>query len=218
MFEIRQFRVTRAALLAAAGALVALFGVVLQWHVMMSRTGGSILAFARFMGYFTIQSNAAVGIWLAATTMGVRITRGRLAGIIAAALLLYMATTAIVYNLVLRAMWAPAGLGRLSDELLHLVSPLMYMLYWLFCADKRALSARHIPIWLLYPALYLIFSLVRGLSGGLYPYPFIDIGRFGLAMVMLNVAVLLALLLILSAVLIAVATRARACPRIGPVS
>jgi hypothetical protein len=36
------------------------------------------------------------------------------------------------------------------------------------------LAFRHIGYWLLYPLVYLIYTLVRGAGTGWYPYPFLN--------------------------------------------
>jgi hypothetical protein len=43
-------------------------------------------------------------------------------------------------------------------------------------------------MWLLFPATYLGYALVRGSFEGRYPYPFIDIGKIGLERALSNSA------------------------------
>ena len=46
-------------------------------------------------------------------------------------------------------------------------------------------------VWLLYPALYLAYALIRGRLEGFYPYPFINVTELGYGKVMTNAAALL---------------------------
>jgi hypothetical protein len=47
------------------------------------------------------------------------------------------------------------------------------------------------PSWLAYPALYLVYSLVRGAITGIDLYPFMNLGKIGDAHMALNALVLL---------------------------
>jgi hypothetical protein len=69
---------------------------------------------------------------------------------------------------------------------------------------KDSLRFQDVPAWLAYPAIYLVYSLVRGAITGVYLYPFIDVEKFGFARVTLNAFVLLCVFLGVSLLLVAI--------------
>jgi hypothetical protein len=73
---------------------------------------------------------------------------------------------------------------------------------------------RDAPGWLLYPAAYLVYSLLRGGLTGWYPYPFLDVPTIGLARVLINGIALLVVFLLMSAIVIAVDKLAARRPRL----
>lgn len=52
--------------------------------------------------------------------------------------------------------------------------PLYLALDWLFVDDRRPISLRRVPWFLVYPAVWLGVVLVRGGTDGWVPYPFLD--------------------------------------------
>ena len=70
----------------------------------------------------------------------------------------------------------------------HYAVPLATFAYWLLCSPgKRALDAGDAVYWLVFPLSYAAFVFVRARVCGTihgtrsaYPYPFLDIGRFGI--------------------------------------
>ncbi|MEO6851234.1 MAG: Pr6Pr family membrane protein, partial [Mucilaginibacter sp.] len=84
-----------------------------------------------------------------------------------------------VYNIILRSLWKPQGFQRLVDELLHLVIPVLFIIFWVVFVPKGLLKWRNILLWMVYPLVYLLIVIVRGMFSGYYPYPFLDINTFG---------------------------------------
>lgn len=76
--------------------------------------------------------------------------------------------------------------------------PLLYLTDWAIFADKRALRYSDVPRWLVFPALYAVYSLLRGLVADWYPYPFLDAGKLGYGAIAINVALVVALFAILA--------------------
>jgi hypothetical protein len=90
------------------------------------------------------------------------------------------------YNLILRQIWKPQGMQRLVDELLHLILPVLSILYWLLFVSKKELKWNNMWGWLLYPLVYIIYTLIRGAIWGFYPYPFVDVNVNGYKTVLIN--------------------------------
>ena len=94
--------------------------------------------------------------------------------------------TGLVYNLLLADTWEPQGIDILSDNLLHRVTPLLYVTFWFISVRGKTMNLAHtLPI-LLFPVTYLIYWLVRGPLVGSYPYFFIDVASYGYAQVLIN--------------------------------
>jgi hypothetical protein len=97
----------------------------------------------------------------------------------------------------------PVGLQQVTDELLHVVVPLLYTLYWLFFAPKGSLKWTHPFRWLAFPAAYLIYAMVRGAAEGFYPYPFINVAELGYVRVLMNCSGLLIIFVIIGFLFVA---------------
>jgi hypothetical protein len=193
------------------------FAVALAWFALAAQAmlllgrvtagGGSAAeALIRYLSYFTVLGNLLVALVFTAN----RFPRGpawwgRFASpSVQAAALTYIVVVAATYQLALRQLWDPAGLQRLVDLLLHALVPLAYLLYWLAYAPKGGLRWREPLVWLLFPALYLGYSLLRHALTGEAPYPFLDPGRGGYAGVARACLVLLAAFLALGWTVVAV--------------
>jgi len=87
--------------------------------------------------------------------------------------------------------------GMLSNDLLHIVAPIMAVLDWLLFDVHGKLQWRYALCWLLYPLVYLAFVLIRGLfvTGPFsypylhYPYPFLNVDKIGYRGVVLNTVI-----------------------------
>ncbi|OJU50510.1 MAG: hypothetical protein BGO03_19235 [Mesorhizobium sp. 61-13] len=103
----------------------------------------------------------------------------------------------LVYATVLAQLWAPEGLLLLCDVLLHYVTPILFVLWWLFAGADGKTRWSDIPYWMLYPIAYLIYALARGQITGEVPYPFLDVEANGVAFVALSALAVTALFLVL---------------------
>ncbi|WP_285665007.1 Pr6Pr family membrane protein [Actinorhabdospora filicis] len=147
------------------------------WHLV--RATGTDDAFnpVNYLSYFTIQSNiigGAVLLWGA-----VRYWRGRAEtaafGSLRGAAALYLATTGVVYHVLLADVDAVNGsTPGVLNLIWHTLLPLVIVLDWLVWPPKLPPAYRDIPVWLIYPLVYGVYTLVRGPVADWYPYPFID--------------------------------------------
>lgn len=178
--------------------------VGLQFYFALShRLSSPLEAVVRFFSYFTIQTNILVGacftfLWLQPKSKGGQFFAQTKT---ITAITLYILIVGLVYNLILRFQWEPQGLEKVADELLHSLNPILVLLYWLFYVDKKELEFKSIFLWLIFPAVYLIYTLIRGHFFHFYPYPFIDVNVLGFNMVMVNSVFMLMAFLIVGFVL-----------------
>ncbi|MEI9425203.1 Pr6Pr family membrane protein [Mesorhizobium sp. Cs1299R1N1] len=85
----------------------------------------------------------------------------------------------IVYATVLARLWQPQGLFLLCDVLLHYVTPVLFVLWWLISGADGKTRWSDISWWVVYPIAYLAYALARAPLAGEVPYPFLDIARNG---------------------------------------
>ncbi|WP_299530108.1 Pr6Pr family membrane protein [uncultured Streptomyces sp.] len=82
-----------------------------------------------------------------------------------------------------------------ADLLLYTAAPLAVTADWLLLTPPRTLRLRFLPLWLLYPAAYLTYVLIRGYllpdgSPDRYAYAFLDVDTYGYPDVLAHALVL----------------------------
>jgi len=145
-----------------------------------------------FFSFFTIDSNIlTVVVFLLGAVLLLRSRREdpRWFGIGRAAVTAYMATTGIVYNTLLRGVEVSEGATLAwSNEILHVVGPILVVIDWLFAPGRRALEWKAIWVIVSFPIVWALYTMVRGpfvldpssqvlvpdYVIGWYPYPFLN--------------------------------------------
>ncbi len=154
----------------------------------------------RYFSFFTILTNLIVAICcsmlLSKSNPGIKIFFSQQNTLTAIAV--YITIVGLVYNFILRFLWKPEGLQWVVDELLHSVIPLLFILFWLLFVPKGKLFWKSVLAWLLYPLIYLVFVLFRGIPSSFYPYPFIDVDKIGYYKTFINSAGMLLAFLAIS--------------------
>jgi len=128
-----------------------------------------------FLSFFTNLSNifAAVVFITSALYLVKQRQPSRTDDTIRGASVLYMAITGIVYGTLLTDV--PVGLlVPWVNVLLHYIMPIVVVADWLYQPQKTKLPNKTVLLWLIFPALYLVYSLIRGAFIGWYPYPFLN--------------------------------------------
>lgn len=178
-------------------AILAWFALILQLYIML-RAGSAaginpITSLINFLSYFTILSNLLVAISLSAVLLSPASPIGSFFSNVQSqtAIAVYIFIVGLVYNLVLRDIWSHAGWQLLADNLLHVMVPVAYLLCWFIFTDRKVLKWQDLLLWLIFPAVYLIYSLIRGTVNNWYPYPFLHAGQLGYAKVAINSALIL---------------------------
>lgn len=97
---------------------------------------------------------------------------------IRSAMAVYMTVVAVVYHLLLSGLWQPEGLTRLADEMFHTWVPLAVVIVWLMGEPQRV-PLKRVPFYLVFPSIYLAYSLIRGAFSNYYPYFFLDVAELG---------------------------------------
>ncbi|MFM2077160.1 MAG: hypothetical protein RJA49_1050 [Actinomycetota bacterium] len=125
--------------------------------------------------FFTIQSNVLAALTLLGLEFGVITAPRRLAEAARPAVVLYMSMTGIVYAVLLAPAAADVGLtAKWVDAVVHVIAPLVVAADWFLAPPERRPETADIPRWLIFPVLWLVYSLLRGALVNWYPYPFLD--------------------------------------------
>lgn len=125
-----------------------------------------------FLSYFTIQSNLiGVGALLATAVAGRR--RGRAVDWWRGAASVYLTVTFVVVILLLSNVDVGLQLAWV-DFVLHKLFPVVVVADFLLDPPRGRLAVRDAALWLVFPLLWLAYTMVRGPIAGWYPYPFLD--------------------------------------------
>lgn len=185
---------------ATVGAIAAIATVCFQLYLFINdSTKGIGVVLIRFFSYFTILSNIAVSIcfFAIAFTKQNQLQFWKL-NTTKTAILVYILVVGIVYNAVLRSLWVPTGAQKLVDEMLHVLIPLLFLLYWWLFTKKTAFHRSHVTKSLLFPLIYLVWVLIYGAFSNWYPYPFVDAFNHGYPKAAISSVVLLGVFGLLS--------------------
>lgn len=186
-------------------AAIAWFAVLTQYYLMINNRVASIFETTiRFFSFFTILTNSLVAIYF---TLSLLKKKNGYQSIIdkpgtLTAITVYITIVGLVYQIILRHIWEPTGTQMIVDELLHTIIPLLVIVFWYLYEEKISVTYKQIPLWLIYPFIYLIFILNRGYFSNFYPYPFVDVGSLGFSKVLTNSAGLIVLFICISALFI----------------
>jgi hypothetical protein len=193
---------------AGSAALLAWLGLGLQLSVVLQVRQGEGLGVAggviNFLGYFTIWTNllAALALSCHALKLQSRFARAIIRPDTMTGIASCIALVGITYHSLLRRLWDPAGTQLLADNLLHSAVPALFLIFWwLFVAPMHA-GWRVALRWAIFPAIYLLFALLRGAIDGFYAYPFIDVSQLGYGVVFINAIGVLITFLAVALVLI----------------
>lgn len=175
------------------GTVVGCTALILQFYITISYSPQSGLTYfqsvIKFFSFMTILTNILVTL----TYMIPLLSPGSKWGLyfqrpfVQSGVLVYILIVGIIYHFMLAHIWDPQGLEKFVDILLHYVMPAFYLLYWLINTEKGGQKIINCIIWLSYPLAYIIYILIRGHFSGMYPYPFIDVSKFGFETVLKNI-------------------------------
>ena len=170
----------------AAAALVAIAcwaGLAVQFSATYAEQHDAARTLWILARYFTIITNLIVALVMTAVATGRRVSPLILGGITLAILLV-----GIVYAFLLQHLYTMTGAAKVADVVLHKVTPLLMLLWWLLFAPRAKLRWNAPLWWAAYPLVYFIYAIARGLNDGKYPYPFLDIGHLGWLQTAINAA------------------------------
>ena len=156
------------------------------------------------LSYFTILSNLIIAISL---TIGLVASQSKIGRFFAkssvqSALTTYIIIVSLIYNFILRSSRAQPIIELIYDNLLHVVTPVMFLIRWIIYIPKGELRWTHGLKWLSFPLAYFIYSLIRGKIVNWYPYPFVDLRKINTSELFRNALIVLFLFFAVGQVLI----------------
>ncbi|MBS1512525.1 MAG: Pr6Pr family membrane protein [Bacteroidetes bacterium] len=194
---------------ALAAAIAGWFALLLQCILILQNRQASLAeTLIRYFSFFTILSNIFITVSFSmiakkdiAKEKDSFFTRPQTF----TAITVYMTIVGIIYNVILRFIWSPEGWDRVADEMLHVLMPILTLIFWFTFVPKLSITWKHITPWLIFPLLYLVYSLVRGSFYNWYPYPFLNVKTLGFSQVLINSAGVTAVFIVVSVIFVGIA-------------
>jgi len=190
------------------GLVVGIVALVLQFAISMQayRAAGRDVpgALGMFFSYYTILANIALVLVYLSELVPWRwlelFRKLDITGMMVANMVLVMTFV----HFFLRGLFPFTGLFLICDTLLHYVTPILYLVWWIVAVRHGPLVIRRVPIMLLPTFAYFLYVIARGAWVHEYPYPVLNVARLGYGHVLLNAVYLTAGLGALMLVVIAV--------------
>ncbi|WP_067840121.1 Pr6Pr family membrane protein [Amphibacillus sediminis] len=125
---------------------------------------------------FTIHSNLLVSITFLCSSFAILSKKhpNALLDYLKSCSIIYMAVTFLTYHFFLSSGGEYAGIRIVTNFTLHYFIPILVLINWLVFEIKKRYRYTCIFYWLIYPLIYSIVSLLRGLFDGFYPYFFLN--------------------------------------------
>ena len=160
-----------------------------------------------YLGYFTVWANVLIALAFTAPLLNPdkKLADFFMRPAVRAALATYILMVSVVYHMLIVPYWNPQGFTWLTATGLNTVMPILYIVDWLFFAEKRPIFYKHLPYWLIFPTVYGVTSIIRGLFTNVYPYPFLNVAELGIGDVLFNMFGLVAVFAVVGPIFIKVA-------------
>jgi len=140
-----------------------------------------------FFSFFTVEANilAVISFLIGAFYLYAK-KKSKKVDYFRGAVTLYMVITGIVFSVLLSGLEGVELTAVPWDNVvLHYIIPVAIALDWI--ADRSVrVSFKKALSWLVFPIMYLVYSLVRGPIASWYPYPFLDPANGGYGKVLLT--------------------------------
>jgi hypothetical protein len=199
--------------LALAGCIIGAATLMTQFVVTMSLSmaaGRSVLgSVIFFFSFFTILSNILAVLCFAASifTKASKPLAFFRSSTTQTAVAVYMLVVAVIYIGILEALWAPEGLMRALDRLLHYVMPALFLIHWTISVPKGRVAHGDAARWLVFPFFYAVYVFIRGAITGEYPYPIMNAAELGYPAALRNTSFVLILFVFLGVAFVSIDRR-----------
>ena len=180
------------ALCRAFFAGVALVAIAVQ---LTDLAGKGVLNPVSYFSYFTIDSNLIAAAILLVGAANAGRSSARL-DLFRGGAVVYMSITGIVFTLLLSNTDVDTAIPWVNT-VVHELMPLVILADWLVTPPVTRLRLQDGLLWLSFPLVWIIYTLIRGSIVNLYPYPFLNPANGGYASVAVYAAgILIAMLVV----------------------
>ena len=179
---------------------------IITWVTILVQFYLAAVSITNFFSYFTILCNLLIVICLSYTLLAPASGPGVFFSSVSVqtAIALYIFIVGVIFNLVLRGLADLSGMAWVVDNLLHVVCPILYLLYWVIFVPRGVLKWKDVTKWVYFPLAYVIYSLIRGPIVNWFPYPFLNTTKLGYEKVLLNITVIMIVFLGAGLIMIAI--------------
>jgi hypothetical protein len=186
--------------------IIGVFALVSQLYLTIANSSiplGEIII--QYFSYFTILSNILVALCAAAILFNSGSIHQKFFSrpSTVSAVTVYITVVGLIYNIILREIWTPIGWQKITNELLHVIIPLLFLVFWIFFVPKQNLKWSILG-WFIFPLFYAVYAIIRGAFSGFYPYPFMDVDQLGYARVLINCCGMVVVFVALSFLFVAI--------------
>jgi hypothetical protein len=130
---------------------------------------------ANFFSYFTVISNILVVIVLLALAARPTLVSDPRFTVLRGTETLCITATGLVYAVLLAPAAADVDVNlRWVDLIVHTLAPILGLADWILDPPRTRLTLPATAAWLVVPAVWLPYTMIRGPIAGWYPYPFLD--------------------------------------------
>ncbi len=178
------------------GLLVVMVAAALAVQIVLSVTGGGdaepalSTRLVRLASYFTIQSNVLVLVSAVAIVLRPD-ADGPVWRVLRLDAVLGILITGMVYATVLAGINDPRGAAAFTNFGFHWFAPWWALAGWLLFGPRPRIDRRTLTWAVLWPVLWIGYTLAHGAVTDWYPYPFTDVVQLGYPAVLRNLAVVL---------------------------
>jgi hypothetical protein len=153
-------------------AALSLTAVAVQFFAVTVANGYSI---PNFFCYFTNLSNLMISIVFIVSAIRLILNRSSsdTDTAVRGGVVVYIVFVGAVFNAIL----VDGDIGPVLpwvNVVVHIIVPIAGLVDWIAWPPQRRLPFRVTLWWMIWPAAYAIFSVVRGAIDGFYPYPFFN--------------------------------------------
>lgn len=171
--------------------------LILGWIavVMILTSKGDSKTTYSYLMYYTIQSNILVLLSLSASFLLSLIKNKKSSFFfivhpaVRGALSVYIAITFFGFAIFLQK--SGSGLS-FTNFMVHYITPIYFLFDAIVSIPRRTLKWKYIGPWYIYPAGYLILTIIYGSETGFYAYYFLDYSKLGPSVFLIAVLILAA--------------------------
>ena len=186
--------------------LTGVYALGLQyWVIGYNKSGQPLITWTiNFFSFFTILVNtlAALAMLWPVLVPGSRVGKFLARPSTRAMITVYIVVVAGVYHFVLSPTIHNKGMELIADSLLHYATPAFFVVDWFLCVPKGGLRWKSALAALVFPSVYIVWTLAHGEATGWYPYPFANVRKLGLETALTNAGGLMVLFFVLGLVMV----------------